>query len=269
MLVTRITSALVLAPLVLLAIWFGGWWFAALVVLAAGLMGWEWARMCNGGKLGWTGWVVIAGLALAAAMFVYGPTISAVSVVISTGLIAASGVMISMRASTETARRDANYLFILFGTLYIGIGCLSFLWLRNIPAEGRDLVFWLLAVVWATDIGAYFAGRGIGGPKLAPKISPNKTWAGLIGGALAAGLVGALAAGILGGDAMLLVVGGMVLAVIAQGGDLLESWCKRHFGVKDSSHIIPGHGGILDRVDGLLAVFPVAFVYFWAVGAHF
>ncbi|MEQ9608421.1 MAG: phosphatidate cytidylyltransferase, partial [Kiloniellaceae bacterium] len=109
------------------------------------------------------------------------------------------------------------------------------------------------------------AGRGIGGPKLAPRISPNKTWAGLIGGGLSAGLVGVLAAGFLGREAMLLVVGGMLLAVIAQGGDLLESWCKRRFGVKDSSHIIPGHGGILDRVDGLLAVLPVAFLYFWAV----
>ena len=129
------------------------------------------------------------------------------------------------------------------------------------------MVFWLLAVVWATDIGAYFAGRGIGGPKLAPSISPNKTWAGLIGGALSAGLVGTLAAGLTDSDATLLVVGGMILAVVAQGGDLLESWCKRHFGVKDSSHIIPGHGGILDRVDGLLAVLPVVFLYYWVVGA--
>ncbi|WP_193370569.1 phosphatidate cytidylyltransferase [Pelagibius marinus] len=262
MLVTRIISALVLAPLVLLAIWFGSWWFAGLVVLAAGLMGWELVRMCNGGKLGWPGVVVIAGLVIAAALFSLGHTIAALSAAVAAALIGAGGV-------SARAKRGDPRLFILLGTPYIGIACLAFLWLRSVPEHGRDLVFWLLAVVWATDIGAYFAGRGIGGPKLAPKISPNKTWAGLIGGALAAGLVGALAAGFLGGDAMLLVVGGMILAIIAQGGDLLESWCKRHFGVKDSSHIIPGHGGILDRVDGLLAVFPVAFVYFWAVGAHF
>ena len=137
------------------------------------------------------------------------------------------------------------------------------------PAQGRDLVFWLLAVVWATDIGAYFAGRGIGGAKLAPAISPNKTWAGLIGGALAAALVGIIAARLLGSGAIPLAVGGMALAVVAQGGDLLESWCKRRFGVKDSSHVIPGHGGILDRVDGLLAVFPAAFLYFWVVGVPF
>jgi len=258
LLLTRILSALVLAPLVLLAIWFGGIWFAGLVVLAAGLMGWEWMRLCNQGQLGWPGWIVIAVLVIATAGFALLHTLSALPFLITGAFLGAIAVVVRFK------RREA-YLFVLIGTLYIGIACLSFLWLRNVPEEGRNLVFWLLAVVWATDIGAYFAGRGIGGPKLAPKISPNKTWAGLIGGALSAGLVGVLAAGFLGREAMLLVVGGMLLAVIAQGGDLLESWCKRRFGVKDSSHIIPGHGGILDRVDGLLAVLPVAFLYFWAV----
>src|SRR5690606_23703322 len=106
-------------------------------------------------------------------------------------------------------------------------------------------------------------------PRLAPRISPGKTWAGLIGGILAAALVGVLAAGLLGREATLLVVGGMALAIIAQGGDLLESWVKRRFGVKDSGHIIPGHGGILDRVDALLAVLLAAFLYFWAAKDSF
>jgi phosphatidate cytidylyltransferase len=278
LLVTRIISALVLAPLVLLAIWFGGYWLAALVVLAAGLMGWEWARMCNAGKLNGHGIATIVTLVVSTGALFWALEANSRAASISSLAMLISGATLSALLSPEffmaadraaRSRRAVTQLFLLFGTLYLGIGCLTFLWLRSVPQEGRNLLFWLLAVVWATDIGAYFAGRGIGGPKLAPKVSPNKTWAGLIGGALAAGLVGALAAGFLGGDAMLLVVGGMVLAIIAQGGDLLESWCKRHFGVKDSSHIIPGHGGILDRVDGLLAVFPVAFVYFWAVGAHF
>jgi len=261
LLLTRILSAVVLAPLVLLAIWLGGWWFAALVILAAGLMGWEWARMCNGGKLGWQGILVIAVLVLASAGFSVSPTIGALAIIFSGASLAGLGV-------AARSKRSDLFFFIAFGTLYIGIGCLSFLWLRGRPGEGRDLVFWLLAVVWATDIGAYFAGRGIGGPKLAPRISPNKTWAGLIGGALSAGLVGVgvVAAGLIGRDALLLAVAGIVLAVIAQGGDLLESWCKRRFGVKDSSHIIPGHGGILDRVDGLLAVLPVVFLYLWVMG---
>ncbi|MEO3430060.1 phosphatidate cytidylyltransferase [Pelagibius sp. CAU 1746] len=262
MLITRIISALVLAPLVLLAIWFGGYWFAAMVVIAAGLMGWEWARMCNAGQLGWPGLLVIAVVVFATAGFALFHSLPVFLFLLGGSLAAGSAALYRFKGR-------GTLLFVFFGTLYIGLACMAFLWLRSVPEQGLEVVIWLLAVVWATDIGAYFAGRGIGGPRLAPKISPNKTWAGLIGGALAAGLVGALAAGFLGREAMLLVVGGMVLAVVAQGGDLLESWCKRHFGVKDSSHIIPGHGGILDRVDGLLAVFPVAFVYFWVVGAHF
>jgi phosphatidate cytidylyltransferase len=268
LLLTRTLSAVVLAPLVLLAIWFGGWAFAALVVLAAGLMGWEWARMCNGGQLGWRGIAVIATLVAAAAVFLLATDVPALGVLLGGAVVATSLNRATLASSDPAARskRAAMQLFLLIGTAYIGIGCLAFLWLRTVPADARDLVFWVLAVVWATDIGAYFAGRGIGGPKLAPRISPNKTWAGLIGGALAAGLVGVVAAGLIGRDTLLLVAGGMVLAVIAQGGDLLESWCKRRFGVKDSSHIIPGHGGILDRVDGLLAVLPVVFLYLWVMG---
>ncbi|MGD1880133.1 MAG: phosphatidate cytidylyltransferase [Kiloniellaceae bacterium] len=260
MLLTRILSAVVLAPLVLLPIWFGGWWFIILMVATAGLMGWEWARMVNGGQLGWPGVLLIAVLVLATAGFAL---LEVRTIALPSFLV--TGALLSAIAAVIRFKRRQAYPFVFFGTLYIGGACLAFLWLRTVPEEGRNLVFWLLAVVWATDIGAYFAGRGIGGPKLAPRISPNKTWAGLIGGALSAGLVGVLAAGFLGRDATLLVVGGMILAVVAQAGDLLESWCKRRFSVKDSSHLIPGHGGILDRVDGLLAVLPVAFLYFWAV----
>lgn len=260
MLITRILSSVVLAPLILLDIYAGGLWLDAFMILAAGLMGWEWARMCGSGRLSPAGLVAIAALVGVPVAFTLGASRHALVELLA-------GALVVALVAWVTQRRQV--LWLVLGTLYIGGGCLAFLWLRNVPAEGRNLVFWLLAVVWATDIGAYFAGRGIGGPRLAPRISPNKTWAGLFGGMLAAGLVGVLAAGFLGREATLLVVGGMVLALIAQGGDLLESWTKRHFGVKDSSHIIPGHGGILDRVDGLLAVFPVAFLYFWAVGAHF
>ncbi len=269
MLLTRIISAAVLAPLVLAAIYFGGWWFAALVVLAAGLMGWELTRMCNEGKLGWPGWLIIVTLTVSIGAFLLTGSFNSISMLMC-GAVVSTFPLIDLPPASDAATRTSRkvrQLFLLFGTLYIGLACLSFLWLRSVPEEGLSLVFWLLAVVWATDIGAYFAGRGIGGPKLAPSISPNKTWAGLIGGALSAGLVGAVAAGLLNSDATLLVVGGMVLAVVAQGGDLLESWCKRRFGVKDSSHIIPGHGGILDRVDGLLAALPVVFLYYWVVGA--
>jgi phosphatidate cytidylyltransferase len=138
------------------------------------------------------------------------------------------------------------------GTLWLTLGALGFLWLGLGPA-GRDTTLWLLAVVWATDIGAYAAGRSLGGPRLAPRISPNKTWAGLIGGVSCAALVTLAAAALTGSPWPLLVATSVGLAVVAQLGDLAESYAKRHFGVKDSSGLIPGHGGLLDRLDGLLA----------------
>jgi phosphatidate cytidylyltransferase len=114
---------------------------------------------------------------------------------------------------------------------------------------------WIVALVVAADTGAYVAGRSIGGPKLAPRISPNKTWAGLAGAIVSAGIIGGLTAVIIGRPSVLpLILVSGLLAVIEQGGDLFESFFKRHFGVKDSGRIIPGHGGVLDRVDGLLAV---------------
>lgn len=141
------------------------------------------------------------------------------------------------------------------GVGYIGTAAISILFLRAQPL-GFALALWALAIVWATDIGAYFAGRAIGGPRLAPKISPNKTWAGLIGGMVVAGIAGALIAkfGHLPAATLWLAP---LLAVVAQIGDLIESGMKRHVGVKDSGKILPGHGGLLDRIDGML---PVAIV---------
>jgi phosphatidate cytidylyltransferase len=256
LLLTRIISSAVLAPLILLVVYAGGLWLVGLVVLAGGLMAWEWARLCGAGRGTVGSAVAVATLAGAPLVFALASPGYAVAALLL-GTVAA--------AAAERPSRPRAAPWIGLGSLYIGLGCLALLWLRELPGQGREVVFWLLAVVWATDIGAYFAGRGIGGPKLAPRVSPNKTWAGLVGGALCAGLVGVAAAAFLGRDVTVLVVGGMVLAVVAQGGDLLESWCKRRFGVKDSGHIIPGHGGILDRVDGLLAVLPVAFLCFWVV----
>lgn len=145
------------------------------------------------------------------------------------------------------------------GILYIGVAAAILMVLRE-GADGFFSVLAVLAMVIATDVGAYFAGRTIGGPKIAPKISPSKTWAGLGGGMIAAGAVSALIAyllseGAAGGPLLLsYATSGMMVAVVAQGGDFLESWMKRRAGVKDSSGLIPGHGGVFDRVDGLLAV---------------
>lgn len=194
----RTLSALVLAPPVLAAVYFGRPWFDFLVAGAAGLMLWEWERLVRtaGNRLTW----------------------------------------------------------LVGGLLYVLAPSVALLLLRDDPETGRALVFWLLAVVWATDIGAYLFGRLIGGPKLAPSISPKKTWAGLLGGMFCAGLAGVGTA--LAMEMQALVQPAVVSALVgglSQGGDLFESWVKRRFGAKDSGNLIPGHGGLLDRVDGLLA----------------
>jgi len=151
------------------------------------------------------------------------------------------------------------------GIFYAGLPVLALLYLRQQP-DGLLLTLWTMATVWATDIGAYFAGRTIGGPRLAPAVSPSKTWAGLAGGVIAAGLLGLSLAQNFGLPFMLALASGP-LAVLAQIGDLVESGLKRQAGLKDSGQILPGHGGILDRVDGLVPVAPVAALMVAAHGA--
>ncbi len=155
-------------------------------------------------------------------------------------------------------------LAVLAGAVYIGAAGFS---MANLPTA---VLAGVLAVVIATDVGAYFSGRTIGGPKIAPKISPSKTWAGLIGGAMLAGLVSAgfflYNVGEIRFSPMVAVAFaiGVVLAVLAQAGDFLESWLKRRAGVKDSSNLIPGHGGVFDRIDGMLPV-AIAVLPLWAL----
>ena len=139
------------------------------------------------------------------------------------------------------------------GFVYALAAALALLWVRDRADNGIALVFWVFAIVWATDIGAYFTGRAIGGPKLAPAISPGKTWAGFYGGIVAATIVAGAWAMVTGLDPVLLLLAPL-FSVAAQGGDLFESWMKRRAGVKDSGRLLPGHGGVFDRLDGLLPV---------------
>ena len=150
------------------------------------------------------------------------------------------------------------------GMFYVTVPCASLIWLRGVtisdaPNAGINMVIFLMLCVWATDIGAYFTGRKIGGKKLAPTISPGKTWAGLFGGMVAAGITGGICHSFSPFPPTLLssIVIGMMLAVISQGGDLFESWLKRRAGVKDSGTLIPGHGGLLDRIDGMVTATPI------------
>jgi phosphatidate cytidylyltransferase len=235
-----------MAPPALLAVWFGDGWFAALIVVAAAILGWEWGSLCGGGRFGPTGIAVAVSVTVSVLAFALGqPGAAAAALLVGVALAFGLG---------RSRREDAPGLTAL-GILWIAVPCLAFLWLRG-EEHGRATVLWLLFVVWATDIGAYAAGRTLGGPKLAPRISPNKTWSGLLGGALSAAVVGLGTAALLGTSALLLGPVSAALAVVAQAGDLAESGVKRRFGVKDASSLIPGHGGLFDRVDGLLAAAP-------------
>ena len=156
---------------------------------------------------------------------------------------------------------DGKILWVLFGIIYIGVPCYSLIYLRLDLNFGFETVLWVFTLVWSADSGAYATGRMFGGPKLAPRISPNKTWSGLCGGVFAAGIVGSMYTLVLGHQNMIpLTILSAFLGLLSQGGDLFESWIKRRFDKKDSGSLIPGHGGLFDRVDGLLAA---------AVGAAF
>jgi phosphatidate cytidylyltransferase len=143
--------------------------------------------------------------------------------------------------------------WLVGGFLYALVPALALLWIRDRAPQGLELLYWVFIVTWSTDIGAFFAGRGIGGPKLAPTISPNKTWAGLIGGMASASLAGWAWVQYVMLPLSLLWLAPL-FAAAAQGGDLFESWLKRRAGAKDSGTMLPGHGGVLDRLDGLVVV---------------
>ena len=155
---------------------------------------------------------------------------------------------------------------LIAGLIYIVLAMLALGWLRANPAAGLATILFLLAVVWSSDVGAYAAGRLIGGPRLAPSISPGKTWSGAAGGLVAAVIVGAVAARLWHGPFGPAMVAAGALGIASQLGDLLESAAKRQFGVKDSSHLIPGHGGLLDRLDGLIAAALLAGGWILAAG---
>ena len=243
----RIISALILAPPALLAVWLGGVAITLLVLAAVLGMGWEWARLCGRGRLGRSGGAIIATLLAAVGVLALG-----------TGACWAIALAGSIGVAViAAATREADPLWAGAGTLWIAAGSLAFLWAAL--ATGRLMTIWLLAVVWTSDIAAYAVGRTVGGPRLAPRISPNKSWAGFFGGFLGPALVGAATAPLLGGAPGRFAALAAGLGLAAQLGDLAESFAKRHFGVKDSSGLIPGHGGLLDRLDGLLAA-ALAFV---------
>jgi phosphatidate cytidylyltransferase len=234
----RIVSGLVLAAIGLAAVWHGGWPLGVLIAAAAAGMGWEWRQLC--GVAGFDGLLIML---VPPAAVLLGMADCYPAALLLAGL---GGVAVGI-----AARRTAPY-WGAFGTWWISFPCVAFLWLDASPLSGRAAILWLLGVVWASDIGAFVAGRAIGGPRLAPRISPNKTWAGFAGGLLGAALVGAAAARFCAVPTGAIVAASVGLGLAAQLGDLAESLAKRHFGAKDSGALIPGHGGVLDRLDSSL-----------------
>ncbi|HEX6120800.1 MAG TPA: phosphatidate cytidylyltransferase [Dongiaceae bacterium] len=259
----RILSAVVLLPLAIAAIILGHPYFMVLVAVFAALMAWEWTAVVGHVRtspqaspvpapLG-RGWRVLAALA----------AITAVLAVLGTGfmgrldregcIIIILGVLATGAVAWVVHR--PRMLWFMAGAAYVAIPAVALVAIRAEPEFGRAALVWIVALVVATDTGGYLVGRTVGGPKLAPRISPNKTWSGLGGAVVGAAIVGVLTGFMLNHtDVWMLTLISAGLGLVEQGGDLVESAFKRHFGVKDTSQIIPGHGGVLDRVDGLLAV---------------
>jgi phosphatidate cytidylyltransferase len=248
----RAASAAVLAPMALACLWLGGWFWAVLVGLAAFGATAEWTGLCGRRLRAARGLGVPAAVLLAWGAAASGHATTALAVLVVGFAVVALG---------------ARHLALAAGVLYAGLCTVALLWLRADVAVGRSNVLFLLMVVWASDIGAYMVGRLFGGPKLAPAISPGKTWSGAAGGLACAVAGGLLAGALLMPPATWRVLAAAAgLGIVAQLGDLLESGIKRRFGVKDSSRLIPGHGGLLDRLDGVLAAAPVAAVLALALG---
>jgi phosphatidate cytidylyltransferase len=252
----RIISGLALAAVVLAATWIGGMAFRILSAAIALLVYFEWStitklteRNFSGNLVGWVGIILLS------ANIGFGD--ADMSMPLLSGLVITVALMVLVGGGTW---------WLPGGVLYAGLSGISLAAIRDFGTGGLAAILFVFAVVWATDILAYFIGRALKGPKLAPRISPGKTWSGAIGGAVSAVVAGALLTfSVFGRISLWIVALAFLLSVASQIGDLFESFIKRRFGVKDSSHLIPGHGGVMDRVDGLVfacfAVFLLALVY--------
>jgi phosphatidate cytidylyltransferase len=258
----RVASAAILAPAVVLIVWFGGWPFVLLLLASAALLTAEWGKMTAPGSPIRTALTMGVATAVAAVIAARGDYPLAWGA-LALGALAAA-LFTRIRGLAERPSDAA------FGVIYVGAPLVSLIWLRAEPS-GRAWTLLLFAITWGADIAAFLVGSVLRGPKLWPRISPNKTWSGFIGGLVAAAGAGAAMAGLSEGPVSPTLVWASLIGLLGglatMAGDLLESMMKRRFGVKDSGDLIPGHGGLLDRVDGLMiAVLVVAAARFVAGG---
>jgi phosphatidate cytidylyltransferase len=245
-LLARVVSAVALALIALVGALFGGWAAATVIAIVLAIVHLEWANITDHSP--WPTAVFTAGLVIAIAMFTMGLHVGGLTIV---------ALAILAAAATWDVWRP---LGVLYASL-LGFGLLT---LRLSPDAGLAAVLFVLAVVTATDTGAFFVGRRIGGAKLWPRVSPNKTWAGAIGGLVAGVIAGFVALALLGvpvSPPLAAIV--VVLSIAAEAGDLFESFVKRQFGAKDSGRLLPGHGGLMDRVDGLAVAAGLAAMIGW------
>jgi phosphatidate cytidylyltransferase len=247
-LTTRFAMGVAMIAVASLVTWFGGWPFRALALVAAAIMLVEWADMHKVPRLwAWIGGLLAAAILLGAAEYYY-PNAADEGEYSWISFAPALGAAVLLGLASRSIAMGWGFAYIVIPSFALVV----ISWV-SVPEAASGLVFWVLIVTWSTDIFAYFAGRAVGGPKLAPRISPNKTWAGLIGGMAGAALFGWLTARFFALDTPF-PWAGAAMGLIAQLGDLYESWEKRRAGVKDSGTLLPSHGGVLDRLDGLLAV---------------
>ncbi len=252
----RAVAGVAMMVVALAAAWVGGFWFLVFWFVAAALVLWEWQKLIAGER-------IVARLAIGAlTLLAVSPPALHGSVKWALATLAAGAAVTGLAAgSTRSAR-----LWSGAGVLYAGAILASPVLLRASPAYGLAAILWLFAVVWGADIMAYFGGRLIGGPRLWPRVSPGKTWSGAVVGAVSGALVGvavALLAAPSGVHPVPILILGFAAAVVEGLGDLFESAVKRRFDVKDSSQLIPGHGGLMDRLDGFVAAATFAVLVGW------
>ena len=253
---SRILWGSALAAIALALTYAGPVCFAALVLVVALFVSWEWGRMVRGVSADVAFFVQAIAVTAAVVLTTAGYAVLAVAVIVTAAIILIPLVF------GRGARLSA------LGAFYVGLPSISLIWLRQDAPYGFVAVLLIFAVVWSSDIAAYAAGRTIGGPKLWPAISPNKTWAGLVGGATACIIVGLIFAQVLDTSPLRLLLLALGLGLVAQAGDLGESALKRLFGFKDASGLIPGHGGFMDRMDSIVAVAVAAGMIAFAIDPH-
>lgn len=240
----RIVTGLAFGAVAISALLAGGPWFTILIAVLSALMAYEWRKISLKEEEPAVAGFQILAVVGAAVMAHFGDLNMAIAFLLA---VAGAGAM-----ADALLKRTAGWGLV--GALYVGFAAICLIGLRGDAVEGKYVIYWLAMTVIATDVGAYFSGRIIGGPKLWRRVSPNKTWAGLAGAmglsAICSAVFSQLA---LGYVELFLSLLAALTAIVAQTGDLIESAYKRHFGVKDSGAILPGHGGVLDRLDGMLS----------------